>query len=101
LAAVLLAADAAPGETKGQGINDVWFVIGADSADRPTGRGHGRARRERARLDPGRREGRTLYLFTNDADGVPTCYDDCATNWPPLLATGEVAVGTGLDAALC
>jgi predicted lipoprotein with Yx(FWY)xxD motif len=42
-------------------------------------------------------EGRTLYLFTPDEAGTPTCYDDCATAWPPLLATGDITVGTGLD----
>lgn len=42
--------------------------------------------------------GMTLYAFTNDADGVSTCYDDCATNWPPLLATGDPTLGAGLDA---
>jgi predicted lipoprotein with Yx(FWY)xxD motif len=45
-------------------------------------------------------EGRTLYAFTNDTDGTPTCYDDCAANWPPLLADGAAAAGDGLDAAL-
>jgi predicted lipoprotein with Yx(FWY)xxD motif len=44
-------------------------------------------------------EGRTLYLFTPDTAGDSTCYDDCATNWPPLLAEGEITVGAGLDAA--
>jgi predicted lipoprotein with Yx(FWY)xxD motif len=42
-------------------------------------------------------EGRTLYLFKPDADGEPTCYDDCAAAWPPLLAEGEITVGEGLD----
>ena len=42
-------------------------------------------------------DGRTLYLFTPDSAGEPTCYDDCATNWPPLLADGEISVGAGLD----
>ena len=41
--------------------------------------------------------GRTLYLFTNDADGQSACYDACATNWPPVLADGEVQVGDGVD----
>lgn len=45
-------------------------------------------------------DGRTLYLFTNDADGTSVCYEACATNWPPLLADGDVALGEGLDAAL-
>ena len=30
---------------------------------------------------------RTLYAFTQDVDGEPTCVDDCAVNWPPLLVT--------------
>jgi len=42
-------------------------------------------------------EGRTLYLFTNDTAGEPTCYDQCEDNWPPLLADGEVTVGSDLD----
>lgn len=45
-------------------------------------------------------DGRTLYLFTNDADGQSACYDACAEAWPPLLADGDVAVGDGVDAAL-
>lgn len=43
-------------------------------------------------------DGKTLYAFTNDADGVPACYDDCAGAWPPLLADGDVTPGDGLDA---
>jgi predicted lipoprotein with Yx(FWY)xxD motif len=43
-------------------------------------------------------EGRTLYAFTPDeSSGEPTCYDDCAANWPPLVTSGEVTVGEGLD----
>jgi predicted lipoprotein with Yx(FWY)xxD motif len=46
----------------------------------------------------------TLYALTSDvtdAGTVPTCYGDCATNWPPLLAgDADVALGEGLDAAL-
>ncbi|HSL75809.1 MAG TPA: hypothetical protein VK867_02620 [Candidatus Limnocylindrales bacterium] len=41
--------------------------------------------------------GKTLYMFTPDEAGTPTCYDQCATAWPPL--TGEVTAGTGLDAS--
>jgi predicted lipoprotein with Yx(FWY)xxD motif len=45
-------------------------------------------------------EGMTLYLFMPDDGGAPTCYDDCATAWPPLVADGAPTVGEGLDAAL-
>jgi predicted lipoprotein with Yx(FWY)xxD motif len=46
-------------------------------------------------------EGKTLYMFDPDAEGSPTCYDDCATAWPPLLAddAASVTAGTGLDAS--
>src|SRR5688572_23327048 len=27
-------------------------------------------------------EGRILYLFNPDAQGDPTCYDECADAWP-------------------
>ncbi len=33
--------------------------------------------------------GRTLYLFEKDKTKKSTCYDACATAWPPLLTTGK------------
>jgi predicted lipoprotein with Yx(FWY)xxD motif len=47
-------------------------------------------------------DGMTVYGFTPDTGGTPTCYDDCATNWPPLLVDDPAAasVGAGLDASL-
>ena len=44
-------------------------------------------------------EGKTLYMFKPDTAGESTCYDDCEANWPPLVVTGEITVGEGLDAA--
>lgn len=44
-------------------------------------------------------EGRTLYLFLPDEQGAPTCYDDCAQNWPPLTGE-EPTAGEGADASL-
>src|SRR5690606_214663 len=44
--------------------------------------------------------GNSLYLFSSDAQGESKCYDSCATNWPPLITTGDVNLGEGLDAAL-
>jgi predicted lipoprotein with Yx(FWY)xxD motif len=45
--------------------------------------------------------GMTLYGFTPDEAGTPTCYDDCAIAWPPGLADDPTAVtvGAGLDAS--
>ena len=33
--------------------------------------------------------GMTLYTFQKDKAGASTCYDACAKNWPPFLATEE------------
>lgn len=38
--------------------------------------------------------GMTLYTFKKDSKGVSNCYDDCAKNWPPLMAaSGAKAEG--------
>ena len=42
-------------------------------------------------------KGMTLYLFTKDSPGTTTCYDKCATAWPPLLAAGAATAGDGVD----
>lgn len=44
-------------------------------------------------------EGRTLYLFENDTGTTSTCTGQCATNWPPLLATGTPTGGLGVEAS--
>ena len=47
-------------------------------------------------VDP---DGLTLYGFTDDADGVPTCFDACAEAWPPILVDGA-ELPAGLDPAV-
>ncbi len=40
--------------------------------------------------------GRTLYRYTPDGTGPPTCTGACATTWPPLtVPTGTAAVAAG------
>ncbi|MGE0253071.1 MAG: hypothetical protein AB7N54_00625 [Alphaproteobacteria bacterium] len=34
-------------------------------------------------------KGMTLYTFDRDAAGVSNCNDQCAVNWPPLMASAE------------
>lgn len=33
--------------------------------------------------------GRTVYTYTKDTGSVSTCYDTCATNWPPYIVGAE------------
>ncbi len=99
--------DSAPGDVTGQASGDVWYVVGIDAAliegaaptadaaavsaqvaDSPLGQ----------ILVDG--EGNTLYGFTNDADGTPTCTGDCGATWPAHLVEGEPALAEGLDPAV-
>ncbi len=34
-------------------------------------------------------KGMTLYTFDKDAGGKSMCNGPCATNWPPLMASGD------------
>jgi predicted lipoprotein with Yx(FWY)xxD motif len=94
------AKDAAPGQADGQGVNEVWFTV--SKAGRKAGAvavvaedipGFGQALTDQ--------EGRTLYLFTQDGKdpSKSTCDGECAVNWPPLVAGGDVEL-SGVDPAL-
>lgn len=111
------AGDANPGDLKGQGSGDVWFVVepngalitdpasaGSDQAsgDQETGEQDSAAAEasdlvSEADIDLGTvlvdEAGLTLYGFTNDADGVPTCNGDCADAWPPMIVDGGLPEG--------
>ena len=44
--------------------------------------------------------GKTLYLFEADRPSMSNCNSDCATVWPPLLATGVPVAGSGVNQSL-
>jgi predicted lipoprotein with Yx(FWY)xxD motif len=44
-------------------------------------------------------QGRTIYLFQQDTGTKSTCSGECATQWPPVRATGNPTVGKGLTAS--
>jgi len=86
--------DAAPGDTNGQGVNDVWFVVPPYTVRLGSSEELGDF------LVDG--SGMTLYMFTNDEANVSNCTDQCAVNWPPLLVqAGEAPVpGFGVTGEL-
>jgi predicted lipoprotein with Yx(FWY)xxD motif len=45
-------------------------------------------------------QGRTLYAFTKDVDGTPTCTDACAKAWPPATVSGDASAAPGITAAV-
>ncbi len=78
------AADATSGEAVDAGAADGGSSLGVGSSDLGDFLVDG--------------DGVTLYLFVPDESGEPTCYEDCASKWPPL--TAEVGAGAGVDAGL-
>jgi len=45
-------------------------------------------------------KGLSLYMFDPDAQGASTCYDQCATAWPPLVVSADPVAGEGADQSL-
>ena len=43
-------------------------------------------------------DGRTIYVFARDEGETSSCYDECATAWPPVSA--NYSAGAGIDASL-
>jgi predicted lipoprotein with Yx(FWY)xxD motif len=102
------AGDAAPGDINGQASGEVWYLVDPDGtlltdAETPVadgapaqGSASGLVSTGESSLGPVMvdAEGLTLYGFTNDIDGLPSCYDDCADAWPPVLVgSGELPAG--------
>ncbi len=76
--------DAAVGDTTGQGVGDVWWVVKPATVSLGSNADLGSFL-----VDA---NGMTLYMYTADTPDTSTCYDQCAQNWPPLMATeGETA----------
>jgi predicted lipoprotein with Yx(FWY)xxD motif len=106
------AGDAQPGDTSGQGVNDVWYVvspegevIGLDETMPVTGpTGDEVVVNTTTHSTLGEilvdSEGMTLYMFTVDEPNKSNCSGPCLQAWPPLLADGDVAAGEGVDETL-
>jgi hypothetical protein len=45
-------------------------------------------------------KGMTLYINTKDTADTSTCTGACAKTWPPLITTGSVTAGPGINQSL-
>jgi predicted lipoprotein with Yx(FWY)xxD motif len=45
-------------------------------------------------------QGRTLYVFLQDANGTSTCEGSCAQTWPAVTTTGTPKAGDGVTGKL-
>jgi predicted lipoprotein with Yx(FWY)xxD motif len=113
----LFAADAKPGDITGQGSGDVWFAVDTsgrlvtdvpvDDEAAPGDTTPPAAAAPTIALGETSlgtivtdADGMTLYLFTPDEAGAPTCTGGCAEAWPPVLVDGEIVAPEGIDASL-
>jgi predicted lipoprotein with Yx(FWY)xxD motif len=104
--------DQQPGDTTGQEVGDVWYVISPQGQEIGPMAATEAAPTEAmaATLMVSQQEGLgqfltdeqglSLYLFTKDTPNTSNCYDQCAENWPPLLTSGSPVAGQDVDAAL-
>lgn len=74
--------DAAIGDATGEGSGGVWHTLVPETLAVVTNETLGDILVSTT--------GRTVYRFTQDADGTSACNGDCATSWPPYtIAEGE------------
>jgi predicted lipoprotein with Yx(FWY)xxD motif len=102
-------ADTQPGDTTGQGVGDVWFVVSpeGEAIGMDVGMETPQAAMDEAELnvvtDPALgdilvgKNGMTLYMFANDEPNTVNCEGNCLVNWPPLVTEGEPVLGEGVD----
>jgi predicted lipoprotein with Yx(FWY)xxD motif len=109
--------DTKAGEANGQSSGDVWFVVdtsaklvkdgAAPAAAAPTTTAAAPAPAatnvKTAETSLGTilvdANGMTLYGFTKDEAGTPTCNDACARAWPPSLVQAAPTAAAGIDPA--
>jgi predicted lipoprotein with Yx(FWY)xxD motif len=94
------AKDTKAGDTTGQNVGFVWYVVG------PDGKVIGMDAALKVATDPklGKilvdAKGMTLYMYTKDTPDTSNCKDACLKAWPPLLTNGTPYFGDGVDKAL-
>ncbi len=95
----LYARDAAPGEITGDGSlssGALWPVATTGAVKAAASMGS-HPRLGSVVVDA---NGMTLYTWDADSPDTSTCYDACATAWPPVLVDGKLIVGAGLSRVL-
>ena len=107
--------DKQPGDTTGQNVGKVWFVIDpsgtavlpaaapAVTTASPTVAAIAEDVTLNVANDPKLGnilvdgKGMTLYLFKKDTEGVSNCSAGCLKAWPPFVTQGHPTLGAGVD----
>ena len=118
------AADTKAGDTTGQGVGKVWYVLSPTQAAASGGMAPASATPASAPAAPTAApapanastvtvaqntklgpllvgpSGMTLYIFKKDSANVSNCAGKCAVAWPPLAVMGTPTAGSGVTAGL-
>ncbi len=112
--------DTKAGDTTGQGVGSVWYVVSPDgkvvdtdtssaapapaattapapAAAEPTISVATDAKLGKILVGD---KGMTLYMFTKDGPNQSNCNADCLAKWPPLLTQGSPTLSAGVDASM-
>jgi predicted lipoprotein with Yx(FWY)xxD motif len=81
--------DEKAGDTTGNRVGHVWWIVPPSTvaAEKLPKVGN-------VLVGP---KGMTLYMYTKDTPDTSTCYDKCATNWPPLTVASADAIVPGVN----
>ncbi|CAG7644459.1 plastocyanin/azurin family copper-binding protein [Paenibacillus allorhizosphaerae] len=79
--------DEKAGDVKGQGVNNVWYVVNFSTVSVSSQEDLGKFLVDSS--------GRTLYLYTKDSKDKSACYGMCETNWP-IFYSDHIASGADL-----
>ena len=92
--------DQKPGDTTGQNVGGVWFVLAPDGEVlKPATLTIAKTKLGAVLADGA---GRVLYIYTKDtqAPSVSNCYDNCAKQWPIFYAAGKTEFKDGIKGDL-
>jgi predicted lipoprotein with Yx(FWY)xxD motif len=91
--------DQKPGDTNGQAVQSIWWVLDAKGVpqDAPAKVAVASSSLGKILTDV---RGATLYMFANDKNGQSSCTGACLATWVPLHTFGAPSVGAGAQAGL-
>jgi predicted lipoprotein with Yx(FWY)xxD motif len=103
--------DKVAGDTTGQGVGGVWFVVpptATTTLPTPAPKTAPAAASATVMISHDAKlgdflvdgKGMTLYIFTKDTAGVSNCSGGCLKAWPALVATGDLVAGPGVTGKL-
>ncbi|MBI4337362.1 MAG: hypothetical protein HY683_06000 [Chloroflexi bacterium] len=90
------AQDAKAGDTNGQDVGKVWYVLSPDGAPIQTSAAVKAVKSTTLGTMLTDSSGRSLYLFFRDELKKSTCYQQCAQRWPPVLTVSDPTAGDGV-----